>query len=120
MCVSGSGNVFHPIFPTATSLSCYFADVFVKMNVWFGNLRRYAAFSGQTRRKLPVLNAQRPPSFTVREFDARAVPAEVISGGTALESRALEPNAYLSPHIVLPAARHLDPELPVLVLVVEL
>ncbi len=31
-----------------------------------------------------------------------------LQAWTALESRAIEPNAYLSPHFVLPALRHLD------------
>jgi CelD/BcsL family acetyltransferase involved in cellulose biosynthesis len=68
---------------------------------------------------LPAAKAHRPAAFTVREIDARAVPPEIVSGWAELESRALEPSAYLSPHFVLPAVRYLDPERPVLALVVE-
>lgn len=47
-------------------------------------------------------------------FDVRVVaPSELSSrdrqAWIELESRAAEPNAYLSPHFVLPAARYLDP-----------
>jgi len=38
---------------------------------------------------------------------------------TELESRALEANAYLSPHFVLPAAQHLDPNVPIFALAIE-
>ena len=40
------------------------------------------------------------------ELDARELQA-----WTGLESRAAEPNVYLSPHFVLPALRHLDASL---------
>lgn len=52
----------------------------------------------------------------------RLAPADLTPGDVQawirLEARAAEPNVYLSPHFVLPALRHLDPELrPVLLLV---
>jgi hypothetical protein len=52
-------------------------------------------------------------------MDARVVPGEVVRGWVDLEGRALEPNAYLSPHFVLPALRHLTPETPARVFTVE-
>ena len=36
-----------------------------------------------------------------------------------LEARALEANAYLSPHFVLPALRHLEPTAPIVIVLVE-
>lgn len=42
-----------------------------------------------------------------------------ISAWRALEDRAAEPNAYLSPHFVLPALKHLDPRLATRLLVAE-
>lgn len=38
-----------------------------------------------------------------------AVTTEDVARWAALEAHALEPNAYASPHFVLPALRHLDP-----------
>lgn len=61
-------------------------------------------------------------SFTalrVRALDARALPEQAIKAWSALEERALEPNAYLSPHFVLPALRYLDPDLRAWALLVE-
>jgi CelD/BcsL family acetyltransferase involved in cellulose biosynthesis len=43
----------------------------------------------------------------------------VVAEWADLESRALEPNAYLSPFFVLPALRHLDPDLRPLLLAVR-
>ena len=42
-----------------------------------------------------------------------------VGAWAALEASAIEPNAYLSPHFVLPAARHLEPGREVLVFLVE-
>jgi len=57
-------------------------------------------------------------------FSTRVVAAVDIDHGdvvawSALESRAAEPNAYLSPHFVIPAARYLTPEDAPLVFFVE-
>lgn len=54
----------------------------------------------------------------------RLLPVAAVDGRTAaqwaeLEQRALEPNAYLSPNLILPAARYLTPGGDVLVAVVE-
>jgi hypothetical protein len=48
-----------------------------------------------------------PAQFFVRSTAADRVCAGDVTAWAALESRALEPNAYLSPHFVRPAARHL-------------
>ena len=64
-------------------------------------------------------NGQPTTAFTVRAIDARSVPPDVVAAWSDLETRALEPNAYLSPHFILPSARHLDPGLPLLALLVE-
>lgn len=58
------------------------------------------------------------------QFSIRLVAADRISdrdarAWAALESRALEPNAYLSPHFVRAAARHLTPGRPPVVFLVE-
>ncbi len=55
----------------------------------------------------------------VREFDPAVAGPETVGAWSALERRALEPNAYLSPHFVVPAVRHLDPGAGVVVLGVE-
>jgi CelD/BcsL family acetyltransferase involved in cellulose biosynthesis len=54
-----------------------------------------------------------------RSLAAQELSAQDIAAWSALESRALEHNAYLSPHFVFPALRHLDPHLPVQILVIE-
>lgn len=36
-----------------------------------------------------------------------------------LEQHALQPNAFLSPHFILPAARHLSPDLDILLVIIE-
>ena len=64
-------------------------------------------------------NGQPTAAFTVRAINARSVPPDVVAAWSDLEARALEPNAYLSPHFILPSARHLDPGLPLLALLVE-
>jgi CelD/BcsL family acetyltransferase involved in cellulose biosynthesis len=55
----------------------------------------------------------------VRAVDLRSMPAETTAAWADLEERALEPNAYLSPHFVLPSARYVDPQLPLVALLVE-
>lgn len=45
--------------------------------------------------------------------------ADDLAAWCALEARAAEPNAFLSPHFVLPALRHLDPGLAVRVAWIE-
>lgn len=48
--------------------------------------------------------------YAVRALGPDAVTAEDIQRWSALEADALEANAYASPHFVLPALRHLDPD----------
>jgi len=57
--------------------------------------------------------------FTVRVSNARALDPDVVRAWSSLEARALEPNAYLSPHFVLPALRYLDPDVRALAIRVE-
>jgi hypothetical protein len=47
------------------------------------------------------------------------LPLSLESGWRELEARAIEPCMYLSPDFVLPAARHLDPELEIVAILVE-
>jgi hypothetical protein len=42
-----------------------------------------------------------------------------VQAWAALEARALEPNAYASPYFVLPALRHLDPQLRAQIVLIE-
>ncbi|TFH65242.1 MAG: GNAT family N-acetyltransferase [Gemmatimonadales bacterium] len=49
-------------------------------------------------------------SLIVREYSARTLPREFLSGWEELENRSLEGNAFLSHHFVLPALRHLPTE----------
>jgi len=46
-----------------------------------------------------------------RTVSAADISARDVQAWSALEADALEPNAYMSPHFVLPALRHLDPTL---------
>jgi CelD/BcsL family acetyltransferase involved in cellulose biosynthesis len=57
--------------------------------------------------------------LTIRSVAADRVTDRDVSAWVALEARALEPNAYLSPHFVRAAARHLTPARPPLVFFVE-
>jgi CelD/BcsL family acetyltransferase involved in cellulose biosynthesis len=50
-------------------------------------------------------------AYDLEEFGLQNVGPAIVEAWADLESRAIEPNAYLSPHFVLPALRHLDPEL---------
>jgi hypothetical protein len=68
--------------------------------------------------------AQDTSSSPAVRFRVRAVrPNDLVPGTIAawaeLEARAIEPNAYLSPHFVLPAVRYLDPMAQVLVFLIE-
>jgi hypothetical protein len=60
-----------------------------------------------------------PHRFTVRELPGRDLPRDVVAAWSALEGRALETSAYLSPHFVVPALRHLDPNEEAVVFLVE-
>lgn len=53
--------------------------------------------------------AQSEAPCTVRALAPEALSAEDRRRWSALEAQAVEPNAYASPHFVLPALRHLDP-----------
>jgi hypothetical protein len=55
----------------------------------------------------------------VRPFAVRHPTPADLEAWAALESRALEPNAFLSPHFIVPALRYLDPHLRVVGLCVE-
>ncbi len=57
--------------------------------------------------------------MSVHSADVRALPPDLLAAWAALEARALEPNAYLSPHFVVPAVRHLAPASTVFALMVE-
>jgi hypothetical protein len=46
--------------------------------------------------------------YTVRALHSEALTADDLRRWSALEADALEPNAYASPHFILPALRHLD------------
>jgi CelD/BcsL family acetyltransferase involved in cellulose biosynthesis len=59
------------------------------------------------------------PRLHVRQLGLRDLTPSRIAAWSALEARAAEPNAFLSPHFVLPALRHLDPGVSPVVLVVE-
>ncbi|KPK74098.1 MAG: hypothetical protein AMJ84_00810 [Acidithiobacillales bacterium SM23_46] len=51
---------------------------------------------------------------TPSELDER-----IIGAWAELEQRSVEPNAYLSPWFVLPALKHLEPRVPVVVILIE-
>lgn len=53
---------------------------------------------------------QASPSPSVRLVRVEELSDRDIEAWRDLEERAIEPNAYLSPHFVLPALRHLDPD----------
>jgi CelD/BcsL family acetyltransferase involved in cellulose biosynthesis len=63
--------------------------------------------------------AQSEPRLHVRQLAVRELTTRVLEAWSALETRAAEPNAYLSPHFIVPALRHLDPGVAPIVLVVE-
>jgi CelD/BcsL family acetyltransferase involved in cellulose biosynthesis len=62
---------------------------------------------------------QQPAHITTRIVAADSVCAGDIDAWAALESRAIEPNAFLSPHFIIPSARHLTPQQVPHVLIVE-
>lgn len=57
--------------------------------------------------QLPAATASRG-SARVRRLSPAELTAAQIQSWIALEAQALQPNAYLSPHFVLPALRHLE------------
>ncbi len=57
--------------------------------------------------------------FSTRVVAADHVDNVDVAAWAALEYRAIEPNAFLSPHFVIPAARHLTPDQAPLVFFVE-
>jgi CelD/BcsL family acetyltransferase involved in cellulose biosynthesis len=63
--------------------------------------------------------AQPEPRLHVRQLAVRDLTSRVLDAWSALEARAAEPNAYLSPHFIVAALRHLDPGVDPVVLVVE-
>ena len=58
-------------------------------------------------------SSSRAGNTVVRVLTAAELSASDIAAWSDLEARAIEPNAYMSPHFVLPALRHLEPEAPV-------
>ncbi|MEQ1804974.1 MAG: GNAT family N-acetyltransferase [Burkholderiaceae bacterium] len=60
-----------------------------------------------------VVKASPAAEGGLRVLAAAQLTASDIAQWAALEDRAIEPNAYMSPHFVLPALRHLEPEAPV-------
>lgn len=58
-------------------------------------------------------SACRRGNTIVRVLTAEELSASDMAAWSDLEARAIEPNAYMSPHFVLPALRHLEPEAPV-------
>lgn len=59
------------------------------------------------------------PTFHVRSLAPGELTDRDVAAWAALEARAVEANAYASPHFVLPALRHLDPGLRAQVMLVE-
>lgn len=59
------------------------------------------------------------PGLRVRQLRPDELTPSDLQAWSALEARAAEPNAFLSPHFVLPALRYLDPGLRPIMLVVE-
>jgi hypothetical protein len=60
-----------------------------------------------------------PARFATRVVAVDQVCGEDIAAWSALEARAIEPNAFLSPHFIIPAARHLTPDETPLIAFVE-
>lgn len=58
-------------------------------------------------------------AFRVRTVTSREIDAVTISAWAELEQRALEANAYLSPHFVLPEIRHVDSKPDPIIVLVE-
>jgi SAM-dependent methyltransferase len=67
----------------------------------------------------PARTSVGSPGCQVRASAATDLDPASIAAWADLESRALEPNAYLSPHFVLPALRHLDPGAKALITLIE-
>ena len=59
------------------------------------------------------------PALRVRAVEVHRLDPDSIAAWQDLELRSLEPNVFLSPHFVLPALRHLDPNLNAIALLVE-
>ena len=70
-------------------------------------------------RKPPPARPVSGAPFRVRTVTSQDISPGLVSAWSELEMRACEPNAYLSPHFVLPALRHLDPGEPILIVLVE-
>src|SRR6187397_1215244 len=59
------------------------------------------------------------PRPVVRQLGLADLTQSDLKSWSALEARAIEPNAFLSRHFILPAFRYLDPRVRPIVLVVE-
>ncbi|MEA2749143.1 MAG: hypothetical protein QOI41_3286 [Myxococcales bacterium] len=55
----------------------------------------------------------------VRQLGVRELAGPLLDAWSDLEGRAAEPNAFLSPHFIVPALQHLDPDVEPVVLVVK-
>ena len=64
-------------------------------------------------------SSHRTPVLAVRSVAADRVEADDVAAWLALEPRAAEPNAFLSPHFVLPATRHLTANRATIVFFIE-
>ena len=69
-------------------------------------------------RKPPVRQLPTSP-LRVRTVTIEDMTPGLISAWSELEARAVEPNAYLSPHFVVPAIRYLDPSAPIFITLIE-
>ncbi len=59
------------------------------------------------------------PTYRARFLPPASLSEHELRGWAALEERALESNAYLSPYFTLPALQHLDPDLPARIVMVK-
>jgi len=67
----------------------------------------------------PIPHVTKSAGLRVRTAAPRDICPAIVAAWADLEDRALEANAYLSPHFVLPAIRHLDPAAQILIVLVE-
>lgn len=82
---------------------------------------------GAEASSLPLRRGSRAPrprrgptgGLRVRTTTPHAIGTATVAAWSDLEARALEANAYLSPHFVLPALRHLEPAAPIVIVLVE-
>lgn len=88
-------------------------------HVIFGYHRRPSRSPTASMQSPPGQRQQHAPTYHVRSLAPGDLTDRDTAAWAALEARAVEPNAYASPHFVLPALRHLDPGLRAQVTFVE-